>query len=187
MRWSDLTRQIVPSIVSCGSLIMPSVFSQIHMNFIVSKTLWYWLWIINIYSSELKAGHIFCFWNCHHKEGSCHDANFCLTVITTGWQPVVPPVTAKLASLGFTLMQKYHQTTYIRRTKYQHLNSLRLVLKLSLSNPLKPCVYVTEWRCSWSSADRRCSNYIWVSKNIDDISNNSNASHMFPGPHIENV
>ena len=22
-----------------------------------------------------------------------------------------------------------------------------------------------EWRCSWSSADRRCSNYIWVIKN----------------------
>ena len=23
-----------------------------------------------------------------------------------------------------------------------------------------------EWRCSWSSADRRCSNYIWVIKNF---------------------
>ena len=23
-----------------------------------------------------------------------------------------------------------------------------------------------EWRCSWSSADRRCSNYIWVLNNI---------------------
>ena len=23
-----------------------------------------------------------------------------------------------------------------------------------------------EWRCSWSSADRRCSNYIWVSNNL---------------------
>ena len=23
-----------------------------------------------------------------------------------------------------------------------------------------------EWRCSWSSADRRCSNYIWVINNI---------------------
>ena len=25
-----------------------------------------------------------------------------------------------------------------------------------------------EWRCSWSSADRRCSNYIWVIKNFID-------------------
>ena len=24
-----------------------------------------------------------------------------------------------------------------------------------------------EWRCSWSSADRRCSNYIWVINNLD--------------------
>ena len=23
-----------------------------------------------------------------------------------------------------------------------------------------------EWRCSWSNADRRCSNYIWVTNNI---------------------
>ena len=23
-----------------------------------------------------------------------------------------------------------------------------------------------EWRCSWSSADRRCSNYIWVTNNL---------------------
>ena len=25
---------------------------------------------------------------------------------------------------------------------------------------------VWEWRCSWSSADRRCSNYIWVINNL---------------------
>ena len=27
-------------------------------------------------------------------------------------------------------------------------------------------VFSGEWRCSWSSADRRCSNYIWVIKNF---------------------
>ena len=27
-------------------------------------------------------------------------------------------------------------------------------------------VLSTEWRCSWSSADRRCSNYIWVINNL---------------------
>ena len=32
-----------------------------------------------------------------------------------------------------------------------------------------------EWRCSWSSADRRCSNYIWV---IDDFIGYKDASHI---------
>ena len=27
-------------------------------------------------------------------------------------------------------------------------------------------VLIWEWRCSWSSADRRCSNYIWVINNF---------------------
>ena len=31
---------------------------------------------------------------------------------------------------------------------------------------MKPCVLSREWRCSWSSADRRCSNYIWVIDNF---------------------
>ena len=32
-----------------------------------------------------------------------------------------------------------------------------------------------EWRCSWSSADRRCSNYIWV---IDNLIVNKGASYI---------
>ena len=32
-----------------------------------------------------------------------------------------------------------------------------------------------EWRCSWSSADRRCSNYIWV---IDNFIANLGASYI---------
>ena len=39
-----------------------------------------------------------------------------------------------------------------------------LVLQLSFTNPLK--VLSREWRCSWSSADRQCSNYIWVIHNF---------------------
>ena len=49
----------------------------------------------------------------------------------------------------------------IRRTKSQNWNVSRLVLQLPLPNPMKPGVK-SGWRCSWSSADRRCSNYIWV-------------------------
>ena len=36
----------------------------------------------------------------------------------------------------------YHQTSNIRRTKSQHFNTPRLALQLSLSIPLKSCVYV---------------------------------------------
>ena len=32
-----------------------------------------------------------------------------------------------------------------------------------------------EWRCSWSSADRRCSNYIWV---IDNLIANEGAPYI---------
>ena len=32
-----------------------------------------------------------------------------------------------------------------------------------------------EWRCSWSSADRRCSNYIWV---INNFIANSDATYI---------
>ena len=51
----------------------------------------------------------------------------------------------------------YHQISNIRRTESQNLNVSHLVLQLSL------CKYWSqmlsrEWRCSWSSADRRCSN-----------------------------
>ena len=57
----------------------------------------------------------------------------------------------------------YCQVSNIRRTKSQHLKDSRTVLRLSLPNPLKPDV---KSRCSWSSADRRCSNYIWVIDNF---------------------
>ena len=53
------------------------------------------------------------------------------------------------------------KTSNIRHTKSQNLSVYRLALQLSLPNTLKPSVK-WEWRCSWSSADRRCSNYIWV-------------------------
>ena len=56
----------------------------------------------------------------------------------------------------------YRQFSNIRRTQSQKINVSRLVLQLSLPNPLKPGVVSWEWRCSWSSVDRRCSNYIWV-------------------------
>ena len=50
-----------------------------------------------------------------------------------------------------------------------------------------------EWRCSWSSPDRRCSNYIWVINNliahkgapyIRDLTVSLNPSHLWSVPHI---
>ena len=57
------------------------------------------------------------------------------------------------------------QVFNIRRTKSQHLKDYRVVLRLSLPNPLKPDVKSRMKMYSWSSADRRCSNYIWVIDN----------------------
>ena len=56
----------------------------------------------------------------------------------------------------------YRKTPGISRTKSQNSNVSRLFLQLPLPNLLKPGVREQVWRCSWSSTDRRCSNYIWV-------------------------
>ena len=53
----------------------------------------------------------------------------------------------------------------IRRSKSPNLNVSRLVLQLYLAKPMKS-VLSRKWRCSWSSADRRCSHYIWVIDNF---------------------
>ena len=58
--------------------------------------------------------------------------------------------------------KRYNHTSYISHTKSQNLNISCLVLQclcaIYWSQVLSP-----EWRCSWSSANRRCSNYIWMS------------------------
>ena len=54
----------------------------------------------------------------------------------------------------------------IKCTKYQNLN---MFLVLACSYLCTICwnqALSGEWRCSWSSADRQCSNYIWVINNL---------------------
>ena len=63
------------------------------------------------------------------------------------------------------MMGIYRKISNIRRTKRQNFNDSHFVLKLSLPNPLKPG-FSRKWRCSWSSADKRCSNCIWVINNL---------------------
>ena len=60
------------------------------------------------------------------------------------------------------LFQMYRQTFSINRTKLKKLKcfSSRLAF-VHWSQVLS-----RQWRCSWSSADRRCSNYIWVINNF---------------------
>ena len=54
----------------------------------------------------------------------------------------------------------------ITRTKSPNLNVSRIVLQFSLM-PIQWCQLLSrEWRCRWSSADRRCSKYIWVIDNF---------------------
>ena len=56
----------------------------------------------------------------------------------------------------------YHQISNIRRTKSQNLNFSRLaVVSIYWSHVLG-----RQWRCSWSSTGRWCSNYIWVFRNF---------------------
>ena len=59
----------------------------------------------------------------------------------------------------------YRQTSYISRTK---LNiQMFLVSSCSRLCPIHWSQALSrEWRCSWSSADRRCSNYIFVIRNV---------------------
>ena len=64
-----------------------------------------------------------------------------------------------------TLPAIHHKISNIKHTKSQNLNVSRFVLQLSL---LAQSIEVRcwEWRCSWSSVDRQCSNYIWVVNNF---------------------
>ena len=56
----------------------------------------------------------------------------------------------------------YRKISNIRCTQSQNLNVSHLGLQMLYWSP----VLSGEWRCSWSSTDRRCSNCIWVINNL---------------------
>ena len=59
----------------------------------------------------------------------------------------------------------YHQTSNMRQTMSQ--NKMFLISSCSCLCLIHGSqVLSREWRCSWSSANRHCSNYIWVIKNF---------------------
>ena len=59
----------------------------------------------------------------------------------------------------------YREVSNISRTKSQHLKILVLSFGCLWRIPWSQMLS-REWRCSWSSADRRCSNNIWVIDNF---------------------
>ena len=65
------------------------------------------------------------------------------------------------------LLQDINYRTIIktRHTKSENFCDCRLVLQLPWTIHWSQ-VLRWEWRCSWSSAYRRCSNYIWVINNF---------------------
>ena len=64
-----------------------------------------------------------------------------------------------------TYCSTYRKVSNISRTKSQNLNAS--VWSCSCLYPIRwSRVLSWEWRCSWSSTDRRCSNYIWVINNL---------------------
>ena len=61
----------------------------------------------------------------------------------------------------------YHQTSNIRCTESLNWNVSHLILQFSCLCPIHwSQVWSREWRCNWSSTNRWCSNYIWVTNNF---------------------
>ena len=60
----------------------------------------------------------------------------------------------------------YCQTCDISRIKSQNLNASRLVFAAVFAEIHWIKLLCRECRCSWRSADRRCSNYIWMKYNF---------------------
>ena len=86
-------------------------------------------------------------------------------LVSTHWSPNQHDTTFTNI-IYLRLRHGYRQISNIRGTKSQNLNDSHLVLRLFSPSLYWSHVFSREWRCSWSSADRRCSNYIWVINNL---------------------
>ena len=64
----------------------------------------------------------------------------------------------------------WHKQEYCKVSNIWHTKSGNLMFLVSFCSCLYSIrwsqVLSREWRCSWSSADRRCSNYIWMIDNL---------------------
>ena len=81
--------------------------------------------------------------SCFHQNGKMIEAALPLDALNmSNWQPSDCPVTSSLVSDDNSLVWNYtyRKISNIRRTKSPNLNVSRLVLQLSLPNPMKPGV-----------------------------------------------
>ena len=126
------------------------------------------LWeLIKSMQNVQKRNTLICKHHYKHK-----DKVTCLIYIVTSLAKVYYERCCKIITNDCTsnsLVLNHHyirQVSNIKPTKSQHLKKSRTVLRLSKCRiPWSP-MSSQEWRCSWSSADRRCSNYIWVNDNF---------------------
>ena len=143
---------------------------------------WHQCWIIvnsnhiTNFSETISEIHRFSFEKIHSKISSVKGRPVCLSfnVLTFKYQSdvyihnldSVSGVPADILAHNYTTFFSYPKISNTRRTKSPNLDVSRLGLQLFSCNILKPSVLSWEWRCSWSSVNRRCSNYIWVINNL---------------------
>ena len=104
-------------------------------------------------------------WGSQKYLGAPLKANGALENIQGNLTSLVNRETQKRSHWVLCFHVRYRQISDIRRTKYQNLNylvsSCSCLCAIYWSHVLS-----WVWRCSWSSAARRCSNYIWVINNL---------------------
>ena len=101
-----------------------------------------------------------------------HVSNFLTRVfIAQQWGKI--STKSSITLVGFSLLLYFHMLFLctVKPIIYDALNSNTLIFLVSPFNCLCPIhwsqVLSREWRCSWSSTDRRCANYIWVIDNFN--------------------
>ena len=95
--------------------------------------------------------------------------------LSMAWQIYSRTCTAMFSFRLFfaIVLYMYRHNSNIRHIKSENLSDCLLVLQLPWVDWSQ--VLSWEWRCSWSSADRQCSNYIWV---INNFITNSDVSYI---------
>ena len=98
--------------------------------------------------------------------------------------------------MKFPFNLNYRKISNIRHTKSKNSIASRISLQLVFFATYWSLVISGEWRCSWSCADRQCSNYIWLINNliaykgvayIRDLMNFFFFSETGPNPYLLNI
>ena len=92
-----------------------------------------------------------------------HSSPYITLYILAFLNPQLWSLSISISKCKFVAKRIYRQISNTRRTKSQvfFVSSCSCLCRIHWSH-----VFRHEWRCSWSSADRRCANYIWVINNF---------------------